>query len=138
MKMLKSPLSPKDHADHLIMKGKAAQEKRAKQAEKKKEDMPEDATFKPKILKKSQKIQSEGSKWEQLYKLGEKKKSRADKQTDALQYEKDPDQYTFQPNAWKKKKMRPLSPSPKRVPGYMMPLKSTVQSQRQKKRETSA
>ena len=44
-----------------------------------------------------------GDKWQELYKMAEKKKDRQNRNKDDIDFMKNPEEFTFQPNAHKYK-----------------------------------
>lgn len=98
--------------DYLIQRGKQYKEKHQKLAEQKDGSSTDGCTFKPKILKKKLEGKVErpeaNDKWMELYKMAEKKaaKDKRDVNHDEILLGKNPEEYTFQPNAHKYKNLK--------------------------------
>ena len=99
--------------DYLIQRGKQYQEKRNAKAQVKDGTTTDGCTFKPTILKKNfnnttrqselEGLADAGNKWQELYLMAQSKKNKdkADKPEDEITLEKNPEEFTFQPNAHK-------------------------------------
>ena len=107
--------------DYLIERGKIYKEKHSKLAESKESTVTDGCTFKPKILNKkfatrNPETENEGAKinkWEELFLMAKerpKTKDKKDKELDEIEFSKNPEEYTFQPNAGKKRESRRRSP----------------------------
>ncbi|CDW73762.1 UNKNOWN [Stylonychia lemnae] len=125
--------NPKDemgdlsYHDYLIQRGRQYKEKHSQLASVKDGQATDGCTFKPSILKKKlgstqkpseiERLNDATNKWQELYLQADKKKTKdkQDKAFDEILIDKNPEEYTFQPNAGKKKKAlaerRNLSPS---------------------------
>lgn len=83
----------------MINAGKKYKNKHQQQAADNSGKDTEGCTFKPQTLnsKKYKQPQQDGDKWNHLYKMGEKKKMRKDRNLDEIEIEKEEGEYTFKP-----------------------------------------
>lgn len=102
--------------DYLIMRGTQYKEKRDKQAVDQYEAKGGEFNFMPQTLAKKSAnlkdaIRGSPDKWSELYKQAERKKAidKHDKPIDDIEYEKNVNEFTFQPNKDLRRKRHQLS-----------------------------
>ena len=88
----------KDVAIRLLEDGKAYKERKEIASKQKEETTDPELTFKPKVNNRYPKNAPQVPKWEHLHKMAEKyQRLRFDRELDAIEFTKEPHEYTFNP-----------------------------------------
>ena len=103
---INKPLKPKsgvvvdkkDVTSRLLEDGKAYKEKKEIASKQKEDTTDPELTFKPKVNNRQPKNAPQVPKWEHLHKMAEKyQRLRFDRELDAIEFTKEPHEYTFNP-----------------------------------------